>query len=185
MSQTWTDTADGNDNRPINCVNWYEAMAFCAWDGGRLPTEAEWNYVAAGGDEQRAYLWSVPPSSLDLDSSHAGYWDGTTCIGDGKPGCQTTDLVLVGSKPAGDGRWDHSDLVGNVYNWVLDWWGPYVSPCVDCANLVDTPLGPGGIPVRDVRGGGYDNTPFGLRTTYRNGYQPSVRLSDVGFRCAR
>lgn len=127
MSQTWTGTAAGNDDRPINCVNWYEAMAFCAWDGGRLPTEAEWNYTAAGGEDQRAYPWSMPPGALDLDSSHAGYWDGTTCNGDGKPGCQTTDLVFVGSKPASDGRWGHSDLVGNVYNWVLDWWGPYVT----------------------------------------------------------
>jgi len=45
--QTWSDTPTGNENRPINCIDWYVAMAFCIWDGGFLPTEAEWNYAAA------------------------------------------------------------------------------------------------------------------------------------------
>ena len=49
--QTWTDTAGSNENLPINCLTWYDAMAFCIWDGGYLPTEAEWNYAAAGGLE--------------------------------------------------------------------------------------------------------------------------------------
>jgi len=48
--QTWEDAPGSSENRPINCVTWYEAMAFCIWDGGFLPTEAEWNYAASGGD---------------------------------------------------------------------------------------------------------------------------------------
>lgn len=61
--QTWTDTAVANENLPINCVDWFEAAAFCIWDGGFLPSEAEWNFAAAGGAEQRAYPWSKPPKN--------------------------------------------------------------------------------------------------------------------------
>ena len=70
------DRAPGaNESLPINCITWYEAFAFCAWDGGFLPTEAEWNYAAAGGSEQRAYPWSNPPTSTTIDCSHANYDD--------------------------------------------------------------------------------------------------------------
>ena len=64
--QTWTDAPGENENRPINCINWFEAFAFCAWDGGRLPTEAEFNYAQAGGSEQRHFPWSDPPGAQTL-----------------------------------------------------------------------------------------------------------------------
>ena len=55
--QTWTDTVGANETYPINCVSWYESFAFCLWDGGRLPTEAEWENASAGGAENRLYPW--------------------------------------------------------------------------------------------------------------------------------
>ena len=55
--QTWTSSAGATERRPINCETWYEAAAFCIWDGGFLPSDAEWNYAAAGGSEQRVYPW--------------------------------------------------------------------------------------------------------------------------------
>jgi sulfatase modifying factor 1 len=134
---TWTDTPGANEHRPMNCLSWYEAMAFCAWDGGYLPTEAEWNYAAAGGDEQRAYPWSS--SLTSLDDMHASYEVGQKCRGDGLDPCEVTDMVQVGTKFKGDGRWGQSDLAGNVSEWVLDWSASYPNPCTDCADLTAPP----------------------------------------------
>jgi formylglycine-generating enzyme required for sulfatase activity len=123
--QNWADTAWG-ESQPMNCLDWYTAFAFCAWDGGRLPTEAEWNYAASGGNEQRYYPWSSPATSTTIDDSYAVYCGGS-CSG-------TFD---VGSKsPKGDGLWGQSDLAGNVWEWNLDWCAsPYADPCNNCADL--------------------------------------------------
>jgi formylglycine-generating enzyme required for sulfatase activity len=56
---TWTASPGSNEGRPINCVNAYEAYAFCIWDGAFLPSEAEWEYAAAGGSEEREYPWGA------------------------------------------------------------------------------------------------------------------------------
>jgi formylglycine-generating enzyme len=180
---TWTDEPSGNENRPINCITWYEAMAFCAWDGGYLPTEAEWNYAAAGGDQQRGYPWSNPASDLRLDGSHASYNDISVnpmnCVGDGLPGCAVTDMVLVGTKPAGDGRWGHSELAGNVSEWTLDAYSSsYSIPCADCANLADPTY-------RVSRGGDFQNGNSTLRTGDRLTAVPGDRKYYQGIRCAR
>jgi formylglycine-generating enzyme len=177
--QTWTDTPGANESRPINCVTWYEAVAFCAWDRGFLPTEAEWNYAAAGGAEQRAYPWSNPPETLDIDETRASYYS-TDCLGDGVPGCAVTDLVPVGSKPAGDARWGHSDLGGNVFEATLDAFvTPYaLNPCTDCADLAASDE-------RAMRGGHFFNTDGRLRVGYRFRMYVDNRSYLVGFRCAR
>jgi formylglycine-generating enzyme required for sulfatase activity len=176
--QTWTDTPAANEQRPMNCITWYEAMAFCAWDGGYLPTEAEWNYAATGGDQQRAYPWSSPASSLTLDGAHASYSDITGCIGDGMPSCAVTDLVAVGTKSAGDGRWGQSDLAGNVLEWTLDWYADYVNPCTNCVNIMD-------ISYRVIRGGSFYIDATHLRVGYRSIDGPIDRDGTVGVRCAR
>ncbi|MBK7395516.1 MAG: SUMF1/EgtB/PvdO family nonheme iron enzyme [Myxococcales bacterium] len=58
---TWTGVPGSNEFMPVGGLSWYEAFAFCAWDGGRLPTDAEWNYVAVGGSEQQVSLGQEPP----------------------------------------------------------------------------------------------------------------------------
>ncbi|HSR98490.1 MAG TPA: formylglycine-generating enzyme family protein [Kofleriaceae bacterium] len=176
--RTWTDSPGVNENRPINCVTWYEAMAFCIWDGGYLPTEAEWNYAAAGGNEQRAYPWSMPAGSRSIDGAHASYLNGTDCIGDGMPGCTVFDLVEAGAKPLGDGKWGHSELAGNVVEWSLDLLDTYPASCTDCANLT---IGSS----RVTRGGAFDNGPDDARSAFRIGAPPQARSSTLGFRCAR
>jgi formylglycine-generating enzyme required for sulfatase activity len=165
--QTWTDTSGNNEQKPVNCLDWYTAFAFCAWDGGRLPTEAEWNYAASGGSEQRYYPWSRPPNSTAIDDSYAAYCGGT-CT-----------MLNVGSKsPKGDGRWGQSDLGGNVWEWTLDSTdGTYAVPCRDCAGV---PSGP----YRAFRSGSNDDIAATLRSAVRHIYAPEYR-GVVGARCAR
>lgn len=172
--QTWTDTPGANENKPINCITWFDAMAFCIWDGGYLPTEAEWDNAALGGSEQRAYPWSNPPSSVTVDCTRANYNNspGTTCVG--LP-------ARVGSvSPAGDGRWGQSDLAGNVWEWTLDVYvSPYPLPCSNCANLSPA-LGN-----RNHRGGSFFYDALPLRGARREEALPGIRTGDRGARCAR
>ncbi len=174
--QTWTDTPSTQENLPVNCLTWYIAFSFCAWDGGRLPTEAEWNYAAAGGGEQRSYPWSVPPSSTTIDNSYAAY----NCMGDGSgPGiCSVADLRRVGSyAPKGNGKWGHADLSGNVQEWLLDYRAEYPLPCDDCANLLPAAE-------RAERNWGWASS-SPETTDQRNGDPPGFTNENVGVRCAR
>ncbi len=177
--QTWTPATGGNEDLPINCTDWLEAMSFCVWDGGYLPTEAEWNFAASGGDEQRAYPWASPADSLDIDCSYANYNpnypSGPFCV-DGTVG----GARRVGAEsPKGDGKWGHADLGGNVNEWVLDGFAPYAVPCDDCADLTNQ----GG---RVVRGSDWANASASLRAAQRNYTTPTGnRDSKIGFRCAR
>ena len=164
--QTWTDTAGSNESKPVNCLDWYTAFAFCAWDGGRLPTEAEWNYAASGGNEQRYYPWSSPGTSTTIDGTYAVYNSNST--------------QNVGSKsPKGDGKWGQSDLAGNVFEWNLDWCASaYVNPCTNCADLTSAST-------RVFRGGGFPLDDPYLESASRTSFFPGDRYNYVGARCAR
>jgi formylglycine-generating enzyme len=175
---TWTDMANGNEDLPMNCINWWVAFAFCAWDGGRLPTEAEWNYAAAAGSEQRQYPWG----NAAPDATFAVY----DCTGDGSAAqdCAFTDILKVGSRsPNGDGKWGQADLAGSVYEWNLDWWNldlktSYLVPCNDCANLTTTQFGV-------IRGGGWFWGVLDLASSFRNADGHGVNDRVLGARCAR
>lgn len=169
----WTSGPGTREHEPMVCVSWFEAMAYCIWQGGRLPTEAEWNLAAAGGEEQRAFPWSAPAQSLSVDATHAVFGGGS--------------IQSVGSKAEVDSsRWGHHDLAGNVREWVLDfspdepfgYSGQAAPPCLDCANLT-----PGAARIR--RGGAFDTDVTRLRTAYRSASPPNERAAQVGFRCAR
>jgi formylglycine-generating enzyme required for sulfatase activity len=158
---------------PINCIDWYQAAAFCIWDGGRLPTEAEWNYAAAGGTAQRNYPWGGNAP----DCSYANFWVG--------PGACTSSpsnsFNRVGSEsPKGDGVWGQSDLAGNIQEWVQDLYqDPYPGNCTNCANLTNGTE-------RVVRGGWSQADAAGLLTSTRGHYGPQNFPFDYfGIRCAR
>jgi formylglycine-generating enzyme required for sulfatase activity len=174
---SWTDTPGLNEALPIGCVTWFEAFAFCVWDGGFLPTEAEWNYAAAGGGDQRAYPWSNPVSSVTIDCLHANYdAQGTQyCIDPPNGG-----MNVVGSEsPAGDGKWGQADLAGNAWEWNLDsYHAAYVVPCDNCADLSPAAN-------HMVRGGAAFWNADAARVGYRNFRADTSRTTADGMRCAR
>jgi len=182
---TWTSSPAADENRPLNCVDWYEVYAFCIWDGGFLPSDAEWNFAASGGGEQRVFPWSVPPKLINIDCTYANYGgDGL-----GLPSfCSPDRTNDVGSEsPKGDGKWGHSDLGGNVWEWVLDYGTG--GPCIDCAYTSPPPSGPPPAPPdpnagRVNRGGGL-GAAFSLETSSINGSPPTDRDIEHGARCAR
>lgn len=166
---TWTAAAGPNEDVAIGCVDWYEAYAFCIWDGGFLPSEAEWNYAASGGGEQRLFPWSQPAGSDALSCAYANYL-----------GCDAQPAVPGSRSPRGDGRWGQADLGGNLEEWTLDWTGTFVTPCTNCANLTST-----GTIERVVLGGAYDTA--NVTAAYIDVGDPSDHMfgSDHGIRCAR
>ncbi len=176
---TWTVNAGNNEMLPLTCLDWYEAHAFCIWDGGFLPSEAEWKYAAAGGDELRMYPWgSMDPGTASQYAMYDCYYPTGT-----RGNCASlANVAKVGSTPLGLGRWGQLDLAGSVWEWNLDEYASYVSPCTDCAYLT-------GATNRVLPGGGFhtglmpyllsaNRTTVSYATTYRGDF-------GVGVRCAR
>jgi formylglycine-generating enzyme required for sulfatase activity len=180
VNATFTSLAGKNDQLPINCVTWYEAFAFCAWDGGRLPTDAEWEYAAAGGADNRLYPWGseVPDDTNDLAV--------IDCAAGGTPGtCTPADILAVGSMPAGKGRYGQLDLAGSMMELVLDWYDAsfYARPQASGKDVAD--LSPTTPTFRVVRGGNYITPGLYTRAAAKTDVLPTSRFDGVGFRCAR
>jgi formylglycine-generating enzyme required for sulfatase activity len=167
-----------NDLMPVNCVTWYEAFAFCAWDGGRLASEAEWNYAAAGGEQQRRFPWEAPANELNVGLAVFGC-NAVPCPGD-------TGIARVGSRRDGVGRYGHFDLAGNLAEWVRDnvpALERYKDPCSDCVEFA-------GEGERGRRGGAFDSRPADdpfneLEVSHRSRLAPNTRDDSMGIRCAR
>jgi formylglycine-generating enzyme required for sulfatase activity len=115
--------SSGEPSEVVSCAHWYDAFAFCIWDGGRLPTEAEWELAASGGSENRLYPWGNEELSL-----------GSRWQGEGE-----VTFPLVGREPARAGRYGHQDLAGISWEWTMDAFasGSYAGRigCRDCATL--------------------------------------------------
>lgn len=177
---TWTDAPGIREGYPINCVTWYEAFAFCTWEGKRLPTNAEWEFVAAGAAENRLFPWGDTPPTAAHANSLIGK-DPTVTY----PEWLAMQFVPVGSYPLGVGRWGHLDLAGNMAEWVLDTVEPGAyptgtAPCIDCALLVPGPSG-----YRTLRGGNIHSRERDLRSAARGLGEPQRQSDGVGFRCAQ
>ncbi len=111
---TCTASRPGHDAYPINCVDFAQATAYCGYRGARLPTEAEWEYAASGGDDRR-YAWGDDAP------------DGRTCW-------KTNGACPVGSFP--EGAFGLLDMTGNVWEWTSDWYGDYPWPPMDGVSKV-------------------------------------------------
>lgn len=158
-SYSWTETPGDNENKAVNCLPWAYAYAFCIWDGGFLPTEAEWELAASGGEE-RVFPW------------------GNRLLGSRACYMYCGDVQEVGSRPEGDGKWGHANLIGNVQEWLLDQRAPYAAECNDCANLSDGNS-------RTYRGGDFSSFKTRIGSARRRSSHPNVSSATFGARCAR
>jgi formylglycine-generating enzyme required for sulfatase activity len=142
-------------NLPVEQVSWSAAQAYCQAVGGRLPTEAEWEYAARAGSGQSRY------GDIDRVAWHSG-----------NSGSRTHE---VARKEAS--AWGLYDMLGNVWEWTADWYGSYAP-----GSAVD-PTGPASGQYRALRGGSWGGDPWVARVSVRDGVEPGSPGSDVGLRC--
>lgn len=171
---TYEDAAKAD--HPVLCVAWRDADVYCTWAGGRLPTEAEWEYAARGPDSA-IYPWGDEFDGTRLNSCDANCPHLDHAVTDYDDGYART--APVGSYPEGASWCGALDLAGNVWEWVADWHGAY--PLTQQTN----PTGPDSGSERLIRGGSwFDYNEYGfLRADNRHPFEPRATHDMIGFRC--
>ncbi len=165
-------------DHPVTHVSWNDAVAYCDWAGKRLLTEAEWEYAARGGMEQKRYVWG---DELAPDGKHmCNIWQGNF------PDVNPAEDGYKGTAPAtsypanGFGLYDFS---GNVWEWTADWF----DPAFHIDGLRDNPKGPRSGSSKTIRGGSYlchDSYCNRYRVAARSANTPDSSTGNMGFRCA-
>ena len=172
----WSASPGSREEHPINCVDWYTALAFCAWDGGRLPTETEWEWAARGRTGTnlttgRAYPWG--DFAPTCGTSHYNQCQG-------EEGAETKK---VASFPNVLGI---SDQAGNVAEWVADVSANYGDPNCWGDQVRQDPLCTQGGTNFVTRGGSFQSDANnGLHSAQRESSNALERRDSLGFRCAR
>ena len=168
----------GRQNHPVVHVSWNDAVEFCQWKGGRLPTEAEWEYAARGGLEGRMYPWGN--NALPRGEHWMNIWQGEF------PEENTADDGYVGTAPVDtfpSNKYGLHNMAGNVWEWVSDWWDIRHSD-----EFQTDPRGPPSGKDKVKKGGSYICHPhycFRYRCAARSQNTPDSSASNLGFRCAR
>jgi formylglycine-generating enzyme required for sulfatase activity len=164
-------------DHPVNEVRWSKAKAFCEARGKSLPTEAQWEWAATGGDARR-WPWGDETPTCD----HADFTPGELVSPGGDSGCHGGGTSAVKAHPKGNRTWPTGvlyDLAGNVWEWCLDSYAPYGPE-----DAVD-PLGVLPSALHVVRGGGWNRSGRGIQSAFRGAAVDSYEVGGLGFRCVR